>query len=166
MAYFAQAELHIVILVHRFVAVTGNALVAAHDDAQRVGNVLSIDAKPRGPGSVDFHPQLDDACRQRDEHFGNARLVRNCFEGVINAQANRLAQATGVNADALARLESEDLISPADTVRESFLKSGRNYTVHCEHCGAIYSWSPDMNLREAICDRCGKIYDAEFGQTE
>ena len=109
---------------------------------------------------------FDDALRARDEHFGNARVVRNCFEAVINAQANRLAQAAGVNAEALARLESEDLVSPSDATREGYLKSGRNYTVLCEHCGAVYSWLPDMNLREAICDRCGKIYDAEFGQTE
>jgi hypothetical protein len=109
---------------------------------------------------------FDLASRERDEHFGNARLVRNCFEAVITAQANRLAQATGVNADALARLEEEDLVSSSDSVRESYIKSGRAYTVRCEHCGAVYSWLPDMNLREAICDRCGKIYDAEFGQTE
>ena len=29
--------------------------------------------------------------RERGENFGNARLVRNCFESVINAQASRLA---------------------------------------------------------------------------
>ncbi|HKX63110.1 MAG TPA: AAA family ATPase [Verrucomicrobiae bacterium] len=109
---------------------------------------------------------FDRASRERDEHFGNARLVRNCFEAVINAQANRLAQATGVNADALARLEVEDLVSPSESDRENYVKSGRAYTVHCEHCGAAYSWLPEMNLRDALCAQCGKIYDAEFGEVE
>ena len=34
---------------------------------------------------------LERLCSARDEHFGNARLVRNLFERVQQEQANRLA---------------------------------------------------------------------------
>jgi len=100
---------------------------------------------------------------QRDEHFGNARLVRNCFEAVINAQANRLAQGGPLDAQALSRLEAEDLPSPSDAAREEYRRSGKRYVVRCEHCGDEYAWLPELNLREAQCNKCGRIYDAEFG---
>ncbi len=101
--------------------------------------------------------------RERDEHFGNARLVRNCFEAVITAQANRLAKSAAVDAQALSRLEAADLTSPSDAEREAHQRNGRGYVMPCEHCRTLYSWLPEMNLREALCDKCGKIYDAEFG---
>jgi Holliday junction resolvasome RuvABC ATP-dependent DNA helicase subunit len=110
---------------------------------------------------------FDHLSRQRDEHFGNARLVRNCFESVITAQANRLARDSAVDAQALARLEVSDLAgSPATAEYEAYVRAGRGYTVHCEHCGAAYSWIPSMNLRDALCAQCNKIYDVEFGLTE
>ncbi len=102
-------------------------------------------------------------CQKREEHFGNARLARNCFEAVVAAQANRLAQSTQVDASALSRLEASDLVSPADAAREAHQRGGRGYTMPCEHCGTVYSWLPEMNLREALCEKCGRIYDAEFG---
>ena len=100
---------------------------------------------------------------KRDEHFGNARLVRNCFESVINAQANRLSQGGQLDAQALSRLESEDLVTPSDAAREEYGRSGKRYVLRCEHCGDEYTWLPELNLREAQCNKCGRIYDAEFG---
>jgi hypothetical protein len=102
--------------------------------------------------------------QNRDEHFGNARLVRNCFEAVISAQANRLANGDKVDAIALARLEAEDLDTPSDSARENYRKSGKGYLVQCEHCRESYSWTPEMDLRDALCTKCGKTYDAEFGK--
>jgi len=100
---------------------------------------------------------------RRDEHFGNARLVRNCFEAVINAQANRLASAANVDAAALARLEAEDLATESDPAREQYRQNDRGYLVRCEHCSESYSWSAEMDIREGLCTKCGKTYDCEFG---
>ena len=100
---------------------------------------------------------------KRDEHFGNARLVRNCFEAVINAQANRLAHSSQIDAQALSRLETEDLATASDATREEYASSGKRYALRCEHCGDEYAWLSELNLREAQCNKCGKIYDAEFG---
>lgn len=100
----------------------------------------------------------------RSEHFGNARLVRNCFEAVIAAQANRLAACDTVDAVALTRLEAADLVTPSDEAREKYRASGKPYVVQCDACGEVYSWAPAMDLRDAVCTKCGKTYDAEFGK--
>jgi replication-associated recombination protein RarA len=99
----------------------------------------------------------------RDDHFGNARLVRNCFEAVITAQANRLASVAAVDAAALARLEAEDLATQSETAPKAYRQSGKGYLVRCEHCNEPYSWSTDLDLREGLCTKCGKTYDCEFG---
>jgi hypothetical protein len=48
---------------------------------------------------------------------------------------------------------------------EEYRRGKMGYIVRCEHCGEVYSWSAEMNLRDALCHKCGKVYDAEFGQT-
>lgn len=99
----------------------------------------------------------------RGDNFGNARLVRNCFEAVINAQATRLSASGEIDVRSLSLLEASDLSTPSDVARTAFQKSGRGYTVNCGTCGQVYSWSPDLDWREAQCTHCGKAYDCEFG---
>lgn len=99
----------------------------------------------------------------RDENFGNARLVRNTFEAVINAQATRLAIAAQVDAAALSALQADDLDTPSEPSRREHVRSGRGYLVKCEHCNHAYSWTPDMEILEGQCTECGKNYNAEFG---
>jgi SpoVK/Ycf46/Vps4 family AAA+-type ATPase len=101
--------------------------------------------------------------QSRDDHFGNARLVRNTFEGVINAQACRLANTVAFDSATLSRLESQDLSSPAEEYLASFTRQNKTYTIQCSHCDAIYSWSPDLDIIEAVCTRCEHNYNCEFG---
>ena len=96
-------------------------------------------------------------------NFGNARLVRNCFEAVINAQASRLAARAEIDSQALSSLEAEDLHSPADAICDAYRQTGKGYVVKCEHCDETYSWTPDLSITSAECARCKKIYDCEFG---
>jgi hypothetical protein len=101
--------------------------------------------------------------RQRGPQFGNARLVRNCFESVINAQAERLAAAANVDAATLGLLVEEDLETSAREEIDRYRKEGRGYRLECPHCGQVYSWSPDLEIIEALCTGCGKTYPGEFG---
>lgn len=101
---------------------------------------------------------------RRDAHFGNARLVRNCFEGMITAQASRLVEGPTPDAEALARLVSPDLVWPAGLQDVLPPPAERRYTVPCPACGEIYSWSPELDLSDAQCARCQAIYDASFGE--
>jgi stage V sporulation protein K len=101
--------------------------------------------------------------RDREENFGNARLARNCFENVINAQASRLAISGDFETKALTLLQAEDLESPAQISIQEHRKSGKGYLVKCPHCGNAYSWTPELEIIEAVCNRCGKNYNCEFG---
>jgi hypothetical protein len=101
--------------------------------------------------------------RERGDNFGNARLVRNCFEAVINAQASRLAHHHTIDAAALTLLEETDLVTPAAAALAEHRKSQRPYQVKCPHCGAVYSWSPQLEIIQAICTRCQRTYNCEFG---
>ncbi|MEG0492227.1 MAG: AAA family ATPase [Clostridia bacterium] len=52
---------------------------------------------------------LHTAYQNRQEHFGNARMVRNLFEKAINCQANRIAQLGHISDEHLTTLCVEDL---------------------------------------------------------
>ena len=45
----------------------------------------------------------------REEHFGNARAVRNTFETAICNQANRIAELPDISEEALIYLTKEDI---------------------------------------------------------
>src|SRR6185503_10204216 len=55
---FLQAQLYVVIVIHRRVTETGDAVVAAHHDAQRRGDVVGGDAERRGARAVNLHAQF------------------------------------------------------------------------------------------------------------
>ena len=102
--------------------------------------------------------------RERTGNFGNARLVRNCFEAVINAQATRLASGSPPDAEALCRLEENDLTTPAQAELEKHRQDGQGYRVICPGCSAAYLWTPDLGIVEAQCTQCGRTYNSEFGR--
>jgi hypothetical protein len=101
--------------------------------------------------------------RERADNFGNARLARNCFEAVINAQATRLANSGSFEPRALTLLNEENLESPAQSFLADYRQKKKGYLVKCSHCDHIYSWAPEMEIIQAICQRCGKNYNCEFG---
>jgi len=105
-------------------------------------------------------------CRNRGPAFGNARLSRNLFEAVTNAQASRLARSGQFEPQSLTSLEAEDLMTPAEAALQEFRNSRKGYIVPCPHCGKIYSWSPELDIIDAICEGCGKTYNCEFGVPE
>ncbi|HEY6564700.1 MAG TPA: AAA family ATPase, partial [Pirellulaceae bacterium] len=50
--------------------------------------------------------------KDRDEHFGNGRLVRNLYEDAIRRLANRVAVTPHVTPALLSRFEGADLVFP------------------------------------------------------
>lgn len=52
---------------------------------------------------------LEEMFMTRDEHFGNARTVRNLFERAINAQADRLATVEDISDEELELITAEDI---------------------------------------------------------
>jgi stage V sporulation protein K len=98
-----------------------------------------------------------------DERFGNARLVRNCFEAAINAQAMRLAASGDFSPAAMSSLLESDLASPAQDKLEACRARAGTYVVKCPGCQTVYSWTPDLSLNDAVCTTCQKNYNCEFG---
>lgn len=68
------------------------------------GYTLAEDAIPH------LQSKLNDMYEQREEHFGNARAVRNLFEHAINQQANRLVMESDITDQELAELTLDDLL--------------------------------------------------------
>jgi hypothetical protein len=101
--------------------------------------------------------------RERGTNFGNARLVRNCFEAVINAQASRLAATGTFDTAALTQLSEDDLDSDIDFQMDQYRKSGKGYLVYCPRCQHPYSWTPELSITDAQCLKCGATYNCEFG---
>lgn len=101
---------------------------------------------------------------RRDGHFGNARLVRNCFEAMITAQASRLVNGPPPDAATLTLLVAADLEWPAGLVDVLVAPAQRQYRVVCPGCGETYKWALDLELVEAQCAKCQAIYDASFGE--
>ena len=73
--------------------------------AEKNGYVISDEA-----GSL-IAARLQAAYAVRDEHFGNARTVRNIFESIQQAQADRVVNLSNPQKEALTTIESEDVTS-------------------------------------------------------
>lgn len=68
------------------------------------GYTLAEDAVPL------LQVKLDEMYENREEHFGNARAVRNLFEHAINRQANRLVVDNDITDRELAELTFDDIL--------------------------------------------------------
>ena len=100
----------------------------------------------------------------RDDHFGNARLVRNAFEAMVTAQASRLVNGPPPDNAALVRLTVDDLPWPPGLEDVLPPRQQRRFQLKCPACGEAYSWKPEMDLVDAQCTQCKAIYDATFGE--
>ena len=60
--------------------------------------------------------KLNEMYEKREEHFGNARAVRNLFEHAINQQANRLVLDNDITDQELAELRLEDIMPAMEEI--------------------------------------------------
>ena len=74
------------------------------------GYTLSAEVLPHLRG------RLNELYRNREEHFGNARTVRNLFEHAINAQANRLVLDSHITDAELAELTPADILPALEEI--------------------------------------------------
>ena len=74
----------------------------------RYGYTLTADAESR------LQTLFADMAQHKDEHFGNAREVRNLFEQTLQRQADRLIHLDNVTNRELSTIEAED-IAPVQT---------------------------------------------------
>lgn len=104
----------------------------------------------------------------RDEHFGNARLVRNIFESAIRRLANRIAGASSLTKEMLTTLEPHDVALPE--VPAEFWAGVDNDHIRlrmaCIGCGDVSPVPVSYLGRRVRCQRCKELFTAEWGEPE
>lgn len=101
----------------------------------------------------------------RDEHFGNGRLVRNLFENAIRRLANRIAGVAPLTKELLTTIRPEDLQIdelPADFWQP--LDAGQvQFEIVCEGCGDSTEVPSKYLGRKVRCKKCETRFVAAWG---
>lgn len=106
--------------------------------------------------------------QQRDEHFGNGRLVRNVFENTIRRLANRIAGIPSLTKEVLTTIEAQDIV--LEDVPSSYWQQvesdGIQYRIEC--CGCKDSTNVPANYlgRKVRCKKCKTRFVAEWGEPQ
>ncbi|QDT44777.1 Stage V sporulation protein K [Gimesia alba] len=95
--------------------------------------------------------------RDRDQNFGNARLVRNAYERTLGNHADRLATSEGkITREALSTIEAVDLpFKMADGISQPFDLTKSIWHVNCPQCENSTSASLPFLGQIVKCNNCG-----------
>jgi SpoVK/Ycf46/Vps4 family AAA+-type ATPase len=111
---------------------------------------------------VGFHH----AYHQRDEHFGNGRLVRNVFEMSVRKLANRIAGIAPITHDLLTTLTAEDI--DFDRLPEeawSILQDQAfRIQIVCPECQQAIRIKPVYLGKRIKCPKCRRPVEARWGK--
>ena len=110
---------------------------------------------------------FDQLRRNRDEHFGNGRTVRNVFELAIRRMANRIVQIADLSVEQLTTLEAEDLAFAG--VEDSQLEAlaahqDTRFHISCTACDHGSEVPADYLGRGVKCPKCGEKFRADWGE--
>ena len=99
----------------------------------------------------------------RDEHFGNGRLVRNAFEEAIRRLSNRIAGVTPVTRQLLTYLDAADveLEIPDSTYDEI---GSLRFAVHCPGCGKSAVANASTLGKKVRCRECDNTFVIDWGE--
>ena len=102
---------------------------------------------------------------QRDEHFGNGRLVRNTFEGAVRRLANRVASVAAVTRELLTVFTPEVVAFPevSDDLSASLQNEELRFRVTCTECREAFLLRADQLGRRVRCPRCQTSQQADWG---
>ncbi len=103
---------------------------------------------------------------QRDEHFGNGRLVRNVFEKSVRQLANRIAAITPVTRELLTTLVGRDIHFEGLPSQVWQLLEDETFRIRiiCPQCAKPISLKPDYLGRRIKCPHCRKAVEATWGE--
>jgi ribosomal protein L37AE/L43A len=98
---------------------------------------------------------------QRDEHFGNARFVRNVYESTTMRQSARLATLPQITKEALATLEASDI--PFEMIQNFDVKnldlSQSRWSGTCPGCQKTLDAKLNVIGQWVTCKTCGKEFE-------
>jgi SpoVK/Ycf46/Vps4 family AAA+-type ATPase len=104
--------------------------------------------------------------QNRDEHFGNGRLVRNVFEEAIRRMANRIAQVDRLTKELLTVLDPSDIAMsgvPA-SVWSELDQPDRTFILRCPSCGDDSPLAQQYLGRRVRCRKCDHTFEADWGE--
>jgi hypothetical protein len=102
--------------------------------------------------------------QQRDEHFGNGRLVRNVFETAIRRLANRIVSVTELSEHVLTTIELPDIEFtgiPGSWWQEAERLQMR---VACEGCSEVTAVPAQFVGRRVRCRGCNHRFEIDWGE--
>ena len=105
---------------------------------------------------------------ERDEHFGNGRLVRNVFEQSIRRLANRIAGIAPLTKELLTTFEVADIALhgvPESAVAIAAENPPRAQ-LPCPECRATVKAPLNFLGKQVRCPKCHKTFTAEWGELE
>jgi hypothetical protein len=102
----------------------------------------------------------------RDEHFGNGRLVRNVFENAIRRLANRIAGISPLTKEVLTTIQAEDIaIEGVPAEHWERLDQGSiQFSIECQGCKDTTQAPAKYLGRKVRCKRCSTRFVAEWGE--
>ena len=104
--------------------------------------------------------------QQRDEHFGNGRLVRNVFEQAIRRLANRVADMVPLTKDLLTHLAPSDIVLPEvpEAAIDAEAASHLLVNVACPGCHQASKLKAALLGRRVQCKKCQVQFTADWGE--
>ena len=102
----------------------------------------------------------------RDEHFGNGRLVRNIFENAIRRLANRIAGIATLTKEVLTTIQAEDIVIDGvpPEYAEQLEKGNVQFSINCEGCEDTTQVPMKYLGKKVRCKRCGARFIAAWGE--
>ena len=100
---------------------------------------------------------------QRDEHFGNGRLMRNVFEDAIRHLANRLSSQAEITHESLTRFLPEDIRFPGWTDALDTQVMQAKFAVVCPGCKRPRQANAETLGRRVRCNNCQHEFRASWG---
>jgi hypothetical protein len=103
---------------------------------------------------------------QRDEHFGNGRLVRNVFEDAIRRLANRIADITPLTHTLLTEFHPEDIRFPGLPVDfwSRYPAETARFRTACPGCGRQRTLKGKLLGRRVRCSSCRQQFMIDWAE--
>jgi hypothetical protein len=98
---------------------------------------------------------------QRDEHFGNARFVRNVHENTTMKQSTRLSALPQITKEALGMIEHSDIpfeMIPNFDVNGLDLSQSR-WSGACPSCQKSFNAKLDFIGKRVVCKQCNEKFE-------
>jgi hypothetical protein len=104
--------------------------------------------------------------QEKDEKFGNGRLVRNVFERSIRRLANRLAGKPKLTRELLTMLQPEDVVMEGvpEKTWDVLEKDTQLFRLGCPSCQAVSKLPQKLLGSRVQCRKCQHEFQADWGE--